>query len=81
MQSHKARAIRQAERRATKPRRIVKLTAHYARLKRQGKFNMQWAIIECYWRQGFTLEECAQVLGVSEEEAQFARDLALQRAE
>ena len=75
------RAIRKAERRRTKPARIAKLTAHYARLKREGEFNLQWAIINCYWRQGFTLEECAKVLGITEEEAKFARDLAIQNAQ
>ena len=61
--------------------KVKRLTAHYTNLKKQGTFNIQFAIINCYWRQKLTLAECAKVLGITEDAAHFARDLAIQRSE
>ena len=75
------RAIRKAERRATYQQRIAERKARYAQEKADGTFHLQWEFIQCYWREGFSLSECAEVLGITEEQASFERDIAIQNSQ
>ena len=80
MRRSTARSNRKLERRLTKPRRLQKLAAYYTRLKAEGKLNIQFAVITCIWRQGFTISETARVLNLTEDDVSFRRDLARQNA-
>ena len=64
-----------------RPRRLQKLAAYYTRLKAEGKLNLQFAVINCIWRQGFTISETAKVLNLTEDDVLFHRDLARQNAQ
>lgn len=72
------RAIRKAERRRTKPARIAERKKRSARKKAEGTFKLNWEFAQCYWREGFTIAECADVLGITEAEARLERDIAQQ---
>ena len=69
---------RKQERRASKPRRKIALKSQYAREKQEGTFRLEWAVLNCFWRQGFTIRECADVLDESEDAIEFAIDMTFQ---
>ena len=74
------RAQRKADRRRTKPQRMAERKARAAQAKADGTFNLQWSFITCYWREGFSIAECAEVLGITEEQALLEREIAIQNA-
>ena len=74
------KARRKQERRASKPRRKNALRSQYAREKREGTFRLDWAVLNCHFRQGFTIRECADVLNESEDAIEFAIDMTIQNA-
>ena len=62
--------------------RIRTLKAHYTKRPLKDKhFDLQWAVIHCYYRNFLTVSECAEVLGVSEHDVTFSIDCVRQNAQ
>ena len=59
---------------------MQRLKSKHEALKANGTFRFQWAIIQCYWREGLTLAEMEKVFGLDEETIGFAIDTARQNA-
>ena len=74
------RAQRKADRRRTKPQRIKNAKAHYARQKADGTFSTRWAVLNCYFRERFSLGECSEVLDIAEDRIMFEIDTIRQDA-
>ena len=56
-------------------------TAHYQKLKREGRFNLKWAVIDCWGRGRFTVKAIAEILAVPVDTVQFQLDIARQDAQ
>lgn len=65
-----------AEKREAKLRRLKR---KYGNPERRN-WRVNWAVIQLYWRENLTVEECAEVLGISEESVEFEIDIAKQNA-
>ncbi|MDD9972981.1 MAG: hypothetical protein OXU27_03195 [Candidatus Poribacteria bacterium] len=61
--------------------KLKQLTAHYRKLKAQGKLHMGFAMIDLYWRNKLTIQETAKILGISVRQVEFERDIVRQNAE
>lgn len=46
-----------------------------------GKFDFNGAVIDCYFRSGFRIEETAEVLNTTTDEVKFAIDCIIQNAQ
>ena len=44
-------------------------------------FSLQWALIDCYYRNFLSVSECAEILGVSEHDVNFSLDCVRQNAQ
>ena len=55
--------------------KLARLTAHYRNLKSKGRFHIGFAMIHLYWREQLTIEQTAEVLGISVSDAKFERDI------
>ena len=62
--------------------RIKELKTHYAENPiKDTHFDLQWAVIHCYYRNRLTVSECAEILGVSEHDVTFSIDCVRQNAQ
>jgi len=64
-----------------KQAKLKKLTAHYRKVKAEGKLHIGFAMIDLYWRNKLTIHQTAKILGISVEQAEFERDIVRQNAE
>lgn len=60
--------------------KMARLTAYYRNLKSMGRLHMGVAMIDLYWREQLTLEQIAEVLGISVEQAKLERDIVRQNS-
>ena len=65
---------------AKKAAKMASVQAFYANLKQRGKFNLNWAVIQCLSREGLSIAETAKVLGFSYDEIRFEWDIARQNS-
>lgn len=65
---------------AEKAKRRERAVRHIARLKKGTYFSINFAFIQLYWRYRLPLWECAKLLGISEDQARFERDISRQNA-
>ena len=63
-----------------KQAKLKRLTAHYRKLKAKGNLHLGFAIIDLYWRNKLTIQETAEILGISVEQAEFERDIVRQNS-
>ena len=63
-----------------KEAKIKHLTAKIRKWKADGSFHIGFAMIDLHWRNKLSLSECAKILGISEREAQFERDIVIENA-
>lgn len=80
-ESEKAVSCNRCEKReAAKAAKMKRLKAWIDHWKSEGTFRIQWAFIQLYYRNGCTLDECAEILGITAAEAKLERDIARQNA-
>ena len=46
-----------------------------------GQFDLNWAVIDCYFRSGFRIEDTATVLNTTTDEIKFSIDCIIQNAQ
>ena len=59
---------------------LKQLTAHYRKVKAQGDLHIGFAMIDLYFRNKLTIQETAEILGISVEQAEFERDIVRQNS-
>ena len=64
-----------------KQAKIKQLTAHYRKVKANGNLHLGFAMIDLYWRNKLTIQETAEILGISVEQAEFERDIVRQNSQ
>lgn len=65
---------------AAKEAKIKRLSAKIHRWKANGAFHISFAMIDLHFRNKLSLSECAGILGITEKEAQFERDIVIENA-
>ena len=63
-----------------KAEKITRLTAKNRKQCANGSFHIGFAMIDLHWRNGLSISECAKILGITEADAQFERDIVIQNA-
>ena len=60
--------------------KLQRLKTQYAKEKSEGTFRLNWAVIQCHFREKLTLLETSKVLGVDSDAICFEIDIARQNA-
>ena len=63
-----------------KAEKIARLTADIRARQKRKHFSLGLAMIDLHWRNQLSLSECADILGITEEQARFERDIVIQNS-